>query len=133
VFVDMMFADHWQGTSDDGVDVADPTWAVIENAIRGLNGKDRTLVMLSGDGAGHLAIGGGTDGQYLVYGTVDNLSFQVMVNQSEGAELVPLVAGGQEGEYPARWLTQLDQALMAAKLYVHDGLLGTTGSWEPRR
>ncbi len=44
--------------------------------------------------------------------------------------MVPLVVGGQLGEYPARWLVTLDGALSVARSFFDAGEFGCGVSWE---
>lgn len=100
-----------------------PKWREIEAAIRRLDGKNCSLVIL---GVGeppvpHLAVGGGASGQYIVYATKDNLSFQQLTNPAALAGKCTVVAGGQSGEYERRFCVGLAEALRAARTYAESG------------
>jgi hypothetical protein len=125
-------------TRMDGPDDPDPTehlnpsWPEIEAAIRRLDGKDCTLLVL---GIGeppvpHMAIGGGEDGLYIVYTTPDNRTFYKLVNPKAPPGKRLLVAGGQRGDYDCRICVGLSDAITAAKTYAETGQCDPTLSWE---
>ena len=100
-----------------------PSWKKIETAIRGLDGDRSTLITLGGEGATHMAIGGGVEGLYVVYMTPDNLNYYNLIAPSKPYEPVYLMAGGQLGQYPARQCIDLDTVLLAAKTFAQKGQL----------
>ena len=115
----------------DATEVKNPSWEQIETAIRRLDGKTCTLVILGvGDPVPHMAIGGGGDGKYIVYATTDNLSFQTLVNPSAPPGKCMLVAGGQAGDYALKICVGLQEALLAAKTYAETGEVDSGLTWE---
>ena len=115
----------------DAREVTNPNWEQIETAIRRLDGKTCTLVILGvGDPVPHMAIGGGGDGKYIVYATMDNLSFQTLVNPSAPPGKCMLVAGGQAGDYALKICVGLQEALLAAKTYAETGEVDSGLTWE---
>jgi hypothetical protein len=107
-----------------------PSWPKIESAIRSLDGIQSTLITLGGEGPTHLAIGGGTEGQYVVYMTPDNLNYYNLIVPSKPYQPVYLMAGGQLGQYPARQCVDLDTVLLAAKTFAQKGQLEELVCWE---
>jgi immunity protein Imm1 of predicted polymorphic toxin system len=108
-----------------------PSWNDIETAIRGLDGQTRTMVVLGiGNPVPHMGIGGGTNGQYILYETPDNLTFHNLINPNADQSKVRLIAGGQESEYRAKLCVGLAEVLRAAKSYAESGQLDPTLNWE---
>ena len=109
-------------TRMDGPDASDastenPSWAEIESAIRSLDGKRRTLIILGvGDPTPHMGIGGGGDGKYIVYVTPDNLTFDTLIHPDAPPGKCLLVAGGQLGDYENRICTSEKQGPIHAQM-----------------
>ena len=116
--------------SDSG-QTKNPTWEQIETAIRRLDGKRCTLVILGvGDPVPHMGIGGGDDGRYIVYATPDNMSFHTLVNPSAPPGRCMLTAGGQTGDYDLKRCVSLREVLLAAKTYAETGQIDAGLTWE---
>jgi hypothetical protein len=114
-------------------ELTNPSWPDIENAIRQLNGNDRSLVSFrSGIPVPHMAIGGGSNGKYIVYATHDNITFYTMAGADKTAGKVIFVAGGQPGDYPIRNCVSLESALRAAKVYAEEGRVDSNFEWDVR-
>lgn len=112
--------------------VAQPTWEVVERAIRSLNGLDRTFVSLSNERPdSHMGIGGGS-GYFICYVTDDNLNFNNLIDPSNGLEMCSLVTGGQRGEFQARQCVTLEAVLDAASAYYKTGRRDESLVWEPQ-
>jgi len=119
------------GPEDAAEGMEKPTWRDIETAIRRLNGDTCTLLMLGiGEPVPHMGIGGGENGRYIVYATLDNWTFHNLINPGAAAGKSLLVAGGQRGDYANRQLVGLQEALRAAKTYAEAGQLDSTLVWE---
>ena len=114
----------WSNSNRRDVVVLDPPWPQVEAAIRALNNRnlnDVYLTPLAAQSETFLGIGGGS-GQYLLTGAVAGKTFPTLVTALNlDDSLVPLVVGGQLGEYPARWLVSLDDALSAARAFFDAG------------
>jgi len=132
VFATALYADDWKGASDEGNENFHPDEGLIKAALERLDGRRRTLVMLRNDGDAHLAVGGGEGGKYVVYGTFDNLLFQVLVRNVDSDLTVTVNAGGQAGEYPERWVVGIDDAMQAAIGFALNGILDPSLIWETR-
>jgi|SRR5882762_2781893 len=118
---------------DDGDhrELPDPSWVDIETAIRQLNGHDRTLVLFgSGTPAPHMAVGGGSDGKYIVYASHDNITFYTMVGADRNEGKVVFVAGGQLGDYLIRNCVSLDCVLRAAQVFAEEGRVDSSFEWD---
>jgi hypothetical protein len=117
----------------DNRELANPNWADIEMAIRELDGKNRTLVLFgSNTPAPHMAIGGGSDGRYIVYATHDNITFYTMVGTDRSEGKVVFTAGGQPGDYRIRNCATLEQTLGAAQVFAEEGRIDSSFEWDPR-
>ena len=121
--------DRWVGNRDQPATVDGPAWPAIQERIARLDAREFTMVTLVGEGEAHLAVGGGA-GRYVVYATRDNMSFDNLVDPARGEAMERLVAGGQEGEYPARQVVSLEMAVEAAREYAETGSLSDRLQWE---
>lgn len=101
----------------------------VAKAIAMLDGVSRTLVTLEVDDDHHMGIGGGHE-QYVVYMTVDNLSFKNLVRADAEGPLVTLMCGGQEGEYPARQCVDQATATRAAQTFAETGQPDVALKWD---
>jgi hypothetical protein len=77
----------------------------------------------------NIAICGG-EGKYLVYLTFDNEQFHHAVEPSNTNGDESLVAGGQEGIYPAKLCVDKDTAMKAAKTFSELGAMEKSIIWE---
>jgi hypothetical protein len=129
MYASELVTDYWQGLELTQERVANPSWDCIETAIRRLNGKEHTIATVRGEREAHMAIGGGKDGQYVVYATFDNLKFFTLASKWNAQTKIELVAGGQEGEYPDNIVVGVDRAIAAAKEFSEDGALNFALWW----
>jgi hypothetical protein len=118
--------------------IKNATWADVEREIAALDARTQTLVMLAPpppkgapEGNHHLAVGGGSDGRFIVYATEDNLNFWNLTDpeRSEAKATVRMNIGGQEGEYREAQFVSRDLALRAARRYVEDGQRAADLAW----
>jgi hypothetical protein len=80
----------------------------------------------------HMAIGGGK-GQYIVYVTPDNLTFQQLTTGDAAvADKVLLNVGGQEGDYERRFVVGLEPALQALRYFCAHGVADPAFTWAAR-
>ena len=100
----------------------DPKWPAIELALRGLNGKTKTLVCLEGPPPMHMDIAGGDANRYIVSLSYDNDKHYILQIPGGSAELVEMKAGGAKSLYPTSMLVPLDMALAAAKAFAETGV-----------
>lgn len=120
------------GPEDQVSDLLDnPTWQDIETAIRRLDGDACSMLVLGiGDPVPHMGIGGGEDGNYIVYATPDNWVFYNLTNPEAPPGKSFLVAGGQRGDYANKQCVGLTEVLRAAKTYAESGQLEASLIWE---
>jgi hypothetical protein len=148
MFVSDLSVEKWVGNKDEGSFIENPTWQQIESAICQLNGTTQTLVTLGADEETYMSIGGGQAGKYIVNVTLDGMTFLNLVLargagniavaklawpsdvDRSNSDLEQLVVGGQLGNYPAKMLTNLETALLAAKTFALTGELEESATWE---
>ncbi len=114
----------WVGPHVETVEHLNPSWELVEDAIRDLNGRERNDLYLcptASDPETYLCVGGG-GGRYVVTGSARSESFPTVVSgpgDDGGQEL--LVVGGQAGYYPRHWVVDLETALRAARSFYESG------------
>jgi hypothetical protein len=122
--------DCWEGRACDHWEVADATFADVERALERLDAKTWTLMTIGGPDELHLGIGGG-GGQYVIYaGSAGEEELWDLVSAQPRDGVVMLTIGGQEGDYPARQIVDLEQARTAARTFFLTGALDLSLRWE---
>lgn len=121
--------DCWEGVLDHKwhLEAALPT--DLDRALEQLDGETFTLLTIGGDGEQHMGIGGGK-GRYVVYATFDNEEFWNLLCAQPREGVIFLTAGGQEGDFPARQVVDLEQARAAAQTFLLHGQLDQGQRWE---
>ncbi|MBP2656283.1 MAG: hypothetical protein H6Q73_3852 [Firmicutes bacterium] len=132
MFVEVMYSDKWEKKTDKGQDVDNPTWRQIESAIRALDGKVRTQVVIGDGDEGSMCIGGGNDGLYNVFVTIDdNESFYTLIDAAKSkAGTVQLATGGQVEVFAEYTCIELAKVLRAAKAFAEKGKMDAALEWE---
>ena len=116
----------WSSTDCKTHDLANPAWEDVDRAIKALDGEDKNDLYLTPNAEvpeTYLCVGGG-NGEYVVSGSVEGERFPAVVIPDRSDELVSLVVGGQLGEFPERFIVDLDTALTAAKAFYESGRFG---------
>src|SRR5262249_31512540 len=113
--IELLTVYEWLGPRVARQEYRDPSWELVEDAIRELNGQawnDLDLCPAAADPETWLCVGGGA-GRYIVTGSACGESFPTVARgpSEEGREGV--VVGGQVGAYPRHWVVDLDTALRA--------------------
>lgn len=111
--------------------IVGPTWVQIADAIRKLDGVERTLVCLGEPSGPSLMVGGGNEGLYLVNYLVDLDSQEnfVLSDPSAYGEGAEICAGDQVSVYPIQWCVSLEMALAACGHYLKTGQMMPQGTW----
>jgi len=112
--------------------ISDPSWSDIETAIRLLDNEARNdiyLKPLNSTQETFLGVGGGK-GRYIVHGSEDGRRFPILGNPAGTDNLVSLCVGGQRGEYPCRWIVELEQTLAAVRKFYDAGTFDCGVSWD---
>jgi hypothetical protein len=122
----------WSPTTRRDEVISDPSWSDIEAAIRLLDSKARNdvyLQPLNSSEDSFLSVGGGA-GRYIVTGSEHGSRFPTLCNPAGADDLISLCVGGQLGEYPSRWVVNLEQALAAVQAFYRAGAFDCGVSWE---
>lgn len=131
--IDVLTVCEWVNRSVNRTEVRNPSWPDVERAIRSLNNCGRNDLYLTPDEnepETYLAVGGG-DGRYLVTGSVRNETFPTIVNPDKASSPKQLLlVGGQEGDYPANWIVDLESALHAASVFYEAGTFDAGANWQ---
>lgn len=132
MFVKFMYADKRQNRRELGTSVECPKWEEVANALLALDGKQRTMVLLSDTQGGdrQLTIAGQWDGRVMVNATLDNYDFFTLVDSARSTKKVTLCVGGQDGDYEERACVPIEWGLEAAKTFFECGELNAHMSWQ---
>jgi hypothetical protein len=106
-----------------------PTGADIDARVSELDGAIRTLVTIY-RGESDLAVGGSAATGLVVYRTHDGSQFSQLLGDNDSEEPVRVVAGGQEGIYPARHVVARKAALVAAQEFCDSDTDAPNLRWE---
>lgn len=118
--------------TDDGEHDAAAGRKVVEDLIASLDGEERTHVSL-GDPERHLVCGGAADIGLVLFVQLRGEIHQLVSSTPGGQETVEVVAAGQPGVYPARYVVDLQLATEAAGNFVEDSTLASSLTWERLR
>jgi len=112
----------WQGNRRNDTVIDNPSWTAIEAAIRAMNNANLNDVHLEIESSNDasLTIGGGS-GKYIVSGTLAGESFPTLADPTATDGCIALVAGGQLGDYPARYVVNLEATLEAVRSVAESG------------
>ncbi|MCP2269150.1 Imm1 family immunity protein [Actinokineospora diospyrosa] len=104
--------------------------ALVVELVKALDGVRHTLLSLSPGSEAHLAIGGGANGAYIVYMTVDNEDFYNLMAANPSPGRFVEITAGQFGEYPTATAVTLAEAVEAAVCYATSGTKSERLIWE---
>jgi Immunity protein Imm1 len=115
----------WDDT--DGEHEEDATARLLSERLKALDGDERTYVSV-GDASTHLMCGGDAGSGVVLYVQLGDRNEQLVSGDAE--ETKEVVAAGQPGDYPGRFVVGLDLAQQAASYFLEhrgtdDGL-----TWE---
>ena len=105
---------------------------VVEDLIGSLDGEERTHVSL-GDPERHLVCGGAAAVGLVLFVQLHGEIHQLLSSTADRDGTVELVAAGQPGVYPTRFVVDLQRAKQAARTFVEDSTLETSLPWELQR
>lgn len=124
---------EWESTDVHECVIKNPSWEDVEEAIRSLDSESRNdlyLKPLFATQDTFLGVGGGA-GRYIVTGSQNGGRFPTLTDPTcTDEKLVPLRVGGQLGEYPARHIVAIEQALAAVKRFYDAGGFDCGVTWE---
>ena len=129
-FVTKAYSDRRVGPKNEGQTVQSPTLQDVTDAVRRLDGKQHTEVILSGDKR-ELTISGGNEGRFIAFISVNgDEAFYNLINPQGSPDVdLRLVTGGQVGTYPSRVVVPLSDVLNAATGFYESGDVPTL-PWE---
>jgi hypothetical protein len=125
--VDEMTYEDWDRNINRGGLVRTPEWTLVEQALHGLDGHRRTLVTLEVRGR-VLMVGGGAERRYVVVATEGDQSWSLFVGAR--GPMVPMVVGGQLGDYPEGMVVSLEKAKETAKSFFERNVLDVSAGWQ---
>jgi len=126
-----LITDEWKGQACDDHEIDEPVWADVVGAIRRLDQKTYTQVVLQNVDES-LLIGGGA-GRYNLAATLwrDGTEIIYVLERPEEVEgKERLVAGGQFGFYPARTVVDYYSAIRAIEHFYNDGIPRLDDGWK---
>lgn len=100
----------------------------VLEAVRALNGRDRTVVSVF-RGAGRFDVGGDAAGAMVVFQSEDRRRWHQVRTPGAASGEVTVTVGGMEGHYPGRETTDLQAAVVAATTWLRDGSRDPRLSW----
>ena len=121
--------DDWQAGRSNEHKKPQPNQSDIEAAVRRLDSRQYTIVIVEGRGEAHLAVGGG-GGKYVVYATFDNRRFINLLGDTGLMGTEELLIGGQIGDYPVARIVDRSRAMTAALTFARNGQLDPNFEWE---
>lgn len=124
-----LVAEHRQGVRNVPLKIDDPSWSDVDAAIRALDQRTSSEVMLEAEEPAYLVVSGGA-GKYIVLATTPDLENFALKNPTAGSGEEQVVAGGQRGSYPRRMVVPLELALAAARSYLAGEYLDPALLWE---
>ena len=128
--------DEWKSNINYGGIVQVTSWDEVEKLIYSLDGLKHTQVIFTDEEEDSLiCIGGGNEGFYNVYITLDdNESFYDLVNPyGRNDKVLHLVTGGQLGGFEEEICVTIDMVLLAAKTFCMEGVVEEDLTWNYRK
>ena len=128
--------DEWKSNINYGGIVQVTSWDEVEKLIYSLDGLKHTQVIFTDEEEDSLiCIGGGNEGFYNVYITLDdNESFYDLVNPyGRNDKALHLVTGGQLGDFEEEICVTIDMVLLAAKTFCMEGVVEEDLTWNYRK
>lgn len=119
--------------SHEHVDICNPSAEDIEAAIRLLDGKSYTLIVLNKGDDDVFYVGGGKDGKYLVSASpsLSEPSYQLIDCNAPSGPPFWLEVGDDSKELEPAEVVSLEDALREALHYVRTGRLSPNPNWLP--
>jgi Immunity protein Imm1 len=125
----VLSGDRWDNEYNFDWRDENPTYSDFDFALERLDAKTYTMLTIQLDGDAHLTIAGGA-GQYVVYATYDNEEFWNLLRPEAASGTVMLNAGGQEGDFSASQVVNLEDARSAGLYFLTKRRLDFSQNWE---
>ena len=121
--------DEWRGRKDEGATIEDPSWQCVLEHVEMLNGKTRTMLVLSTGERSQLIAAGPNQEGYLVNGTQDGIDFFSLKADTSLNYKVNCFIGGQDGEYSNSCFVSKLIAEKALRYYYETGAFCLELAW----
>lgn len=130
IAVTKVFEEDWQGTSSTDSEWICSNVEEVLQAVRRLNGRNKTLIELIVDEATYLTVGGGNEGRYVCYITSGEQMHNLVNPDALPGEQTVIVAGGQRGEYDAKLCCGIEEVMRAVQYFAAHGAPNPDQNWE---
>ncbi|WP_369157310.1 Imm1 family immunity protein [Candidatus Thiodiazotropha sp. LNASS1] len=133
MFVDKIYEDDWSGVKSLDAEYTCADFNQVESAIRRLNGKNKTMVVISSSVNNKaLSIAGGNDGKYIAYLAVDvdDKLYNLTSGEEKAEKYCDIVAGGQSGSYPVNQCLDILTIIKACRYFTIYGEMDPDLIWE---
>jgi hypothetical protein len=121
--------DRWEGLHGEGWDAEESSPQEFERMLLRLDAKQYTMLTIAAEDPTHLMIGGG-NGKYVVYATFDNFDFWNLMRREPASGKVEIYIGGQDGDFSANQVVDLEQARSAGLVFLASVELDPTQEWK---
>ena len=121
--------DRWDGALNDEWQVDRASDSDFEEALLRLDAQVYTMLTIWDEDDAGLTIGGGA-GRYVVYATFGNEDFWNLLRSEPADGMVLLNAGGQEGDFPANRVVDIEQAAAAGRVFLYSRRLDPSQRWQ---
>jgi hypothetical protein len=129
VNVRKIHGDCWNGVLNEEWAIDQASSADFDHALERLDACTYTMLVIEGDDEQYLIIGGGSS-QYVVCATFDNEESWNLLSAEAMPGTVLLNVGGQEGDYPAVQVVNMEQARTAGRVFLDTLQLDSTQKWK---
>jgi hypothetical protein len=125
-----LMTDAWEGVHANNQSLSGATWTEVEDALRALDGRKHTQVVVRLEDGSSAIVGGG-DGRYNVcLETADDRYLTLRNDDAPEDAVEELIAGGQKGDYPARIVVGLEPAVQAVRTFYESGEADAGLDWD---
>ncbi len=119
--------DAWNGTTFKEEVIVNPTWMDTLSFLRKLDGDKFTLVFFEVSDTDSALVGGGPE-YFIVSITIDDTIYTLMNDKQDNCE-IPLVVGGQLGNYCDNICIELIPMLEVIRYFYETGKLLELHKW----
>lgn len=120
--------DAWNGTTFKEEVIVNPTWMDTLSFLRKLDGDKFTLVFFEVSDTDSALVGGGPE-YFIVSITIDDTIYTLMNDKQDNCE-IPLVVGGQLGNYCDNICVELIPMLEVIRYFYETGKLLELHKWK---
>jgi hypothetical protein len=128
VKIQQMIADVWDGPRRGESTVRNPSWELVERAIRQLDANRHTCLSLLGENNHELVVGGG-NGHFVLIANLDEDTHLTALDEDKPKEEIELTVGGQTGVYTAQMIWDEETALRVVSIFYQLNRLDPLLTW----